>query len=215
MNRVTVRGASGTAGFFLVMLSHLALGSADALDIIVRDQHGQPLGDAVVFAARADVPSLVSNGQAIIDQIGKQFSPRVSAVAAGTLVSFPNKDDIKHHVYSFSPAKVFQLKLYHGAMAEPVLFDKPGLVTMGCNIHDGMIAYLYVVDTPYFGLTAATGTVQLPDLGPGEYVLTAWHYQMTAMDSVASQHVTVTVSSPTIELSVALSDEQHLPPPLE
>ena len=103
----------------------------------------------------------------------------------------------------------------HGVMAEPVLFDKPGLVTMGCNIHDGMIAYLYVVDTPYFGLTAATGTVQLPDLDPGEYVLTAWHYQMTAMDSVASQHVTVTVSSPTIELSVALSDEQHLPPPLE
>jgi plastocyanin len=215
MSRLTARHATAKARFVLIMLSHLTFKSAGALEIVVRDQHGQPLGDAIVFATRADVPSVTSNGQAMIDQIGKQFSPRVSAVAAGTVVSFPNKDDIKHHVYSFSPAKVFQLKLYHGVMAEPVLFDKPGLVTLGCNIHDGMIAYLYVVDSPHFGLTAVTGTVQLPDLVPGEYVLTAWHYQMIAENPAASQRVTVTASSPTIELSLALSDEQQLPPPLE
>ena len=88
--------------------------------------------------------------QTIIDQRDKQFIPYVTALQVGTSVWFANTDKIRHHVYSFSPAKKFELPLYAGVPAEPVVFDQPGFVTLGCNIHDWMIAYVAVLTTPYF-----------------------------------------------------------------
>ena len=94
---------------------------------------------------------------------------------AGTAIIFPNSDNIRHHVYSFSPAKKFELPLYSGVPAEPVVFDKVGFVTLGCNIHDWMIAYVAVLPTPYFQVTGNDGLAALKDLPPGHYTVQAWH----------------------------------------
>ena len=84
----------------------------------------------------------------VVDQIDKEFVPYVKPVRTGSFVQFPNKDHIRHHVYSFSAPSKFELPLYMGTPAQPVLFDKPGVVKLGCNIHDWMIGYVYVTDSP-------------------------------------------------------------------
>ncbi len=200
----------------LLILLALASGSGTALEVRVLDQNGQPIPDAVVFARQAGKSTALKPQTAIIDQVSKKFEPRVSALATGTTVTFPNKDDIKHHVYSFSPPKVFQLKLYHGVTADPVTFDKPGLVVLGCNIHDGMIAYVYIVDAPYFALTDATGSVKLASLPAGDYELQTWHYQMND-EAVAATPAAVKVetATPAQTLVLALRQDLPLPPPLE
>ena len=88
-----------------------------------------------------------------MDQRGSQFVPHVLPVQAGTSVTFPNSDQIRHQVYSFSASKRFELPLYAGTSASPIRFDQPGIVVLGCNIHDWMIGYVVVLDTPYFGKT--------------------------------------------------------------
>jgi len=93
-------------------------------------------------------------------------------------VRFPNGDDVRHHVYSFSPAKKFELRLYHGMTAEPVLFDKPGTVVLGCNIHDSMVAYIYVVESDYFAVANAQGNISLT-APAGKYQLQIYHPQMS------------------------------------
>jgi plastocyanin len=111
---------------------------------------------------------------AIMDQVNTQFSPHILAVQKDTQVRFPNSDSVKHHVYSFSQAKTFELQLYKKLHADPLLFSKLGSVELGCNIHDWMLGYIFVVNTPYFGKTDIEGniTLELPD---GEYQLNVWH----------------------------------------
>jgi hypothetical protein len=109
-----------------------------------------------------------------LDQVNKRFVPRVTVVRTGTTVTFPNSDRIRHQVYSFSHAKTFSLKLYAGSPSTPVIFDHPGLVVLGCNIHDFMVAFVGVVDSPYFAKTPDNGLVTL-DLPSGRYRLRAWH----------------------------------------
>ncbi len=122
-----------------------------AVTIQVVDQMGAPLSNAVVEFDVGDVgkksdPATVIQTVAIMDQINKRFVPQLLLVHVGQRVLFPNKDNIRHHVYSFSPAKTFELKLYHGKPENPVLFDQPGVVILGCNIHDSMVGYIYVSD---------------------------------------------------------------------
>jgi len=101
----------------------------------------------------------------------------VLAVQTGTAVRFPNSDNVRHQVYSFSSAKRFQLPLYAGSPAAPVVFDKPGVVTLGCNIHDRMSAFVVVVDTPYFVATGSSPG-ELPNLPEGRYVVHVWHERL-------------------------------------
>jgi hypothetical protein len=110
----------------------------------------------------------------VIDQRDKQFVPYVTAVPVGTSVVFPNKDNIRHHVYSLSPAKRFELPLYAGIPAQPILFDQEGFVTLGCNIHDWMIAYVAVLATPYFQVTGRDGRAILKNLPQGRYTIAVW-----------------------------------------
>ena len=133
------------------------LASAGELHALVKDQNGQPIEDAVVLATPVGGKPAAPRrqGRDELDQMDKTFVPYVKVVTVGSKVYFPNKDDIKHHVYSFSPAKVFELKLYAGVSAPPVLFDRTGPVTLGCNIHDWMIAYIYVSESPYLAKTGA------------------------------------------------------------
>jgi|SRR6266850_335131 len=148
-----------------------------SLEVSVRDAKGDPVEDAVIVAVPlAGVPKPKAERPVeIIDQNDKEFVPSIKVVQVGTSISFPNKDNIRHHVYSFSPAKKFELPLYRGVPAAPVLFDKPGLVILGCNIHDWMIAYLYVVESPWFTKTEVDGAARLGDLPAGEYDVLAYH----------------------------------------
>ena len=146
---------------------------------IVADVHspaGGGVADAVVYAVPAGTSALPRPRNRIaIEQVDREFLPYVSAVQAGTVVTFPNRDPILHHVYSFSRAKPFEIKLYSGASPIEVVFDQPGVVTLGCNIHDWMIAYVLVVETPYFAKTDAAGHVQLANVPAGNYELKVWH----------------------------------------
>ena len=151
----------------------LAARGAAALTIAVHDAAG-PAADVVVVLEPLDAPAVPASASTSIDQADKQFTPRISVVRAGTLITFPNSDRIRHEVYSFSPAKTFTLKLYAGKSAPPVLFDHAGLVVLGCNIHDRMVAFVAVVDSPYFGRTDAQGHVAIA-APPGRYRLRVWH----------------------------------------
>jgi len=157
----------------------LAIACCDAVgaSLIARvaDSAGAPVGEAVVYLLPAGAKPAVTSRPGIVDQVNKEFLPLVVPVQLGAAVTFPNKDNIRHHVYSFSPAKVFQLKLYSGTPSKPVVFDKPGPVVLGCNIHDWMVGYIYVVDTPYFVKTDLTGTATLDNLPAGDYELRIWH----------------------------------------
>ena len=162
---------------------------AGTLEIMVNDDKGRPVPNAVAYTAAAGAASAAPKKQAIVDQRDKQFIPYVTAVQVGTAVMFPNSDKIRHHVYSFSPAKKFELPLYSGVPAQPVVFDKVGFVTLGCNIHDWMIAYVAVLPTPYFQLTRQDGRAVLKDLPPGQYTVQVWHPGLKGQPEALAQHV--------------------------
>jgi plastocyanin len=164
---------------------------AGSLEIIVKDDKGRPVSDAVAYAAAAGAASAAAKKQAVVDQRDKQFVPYVTAVQVGTAVIFPNSDKIRHHVYSFSPAKKFELPLYSGVPAEPVMFDKTGFVTLGCNIHDWMIAYVAVLPTPYFQVTRQEGRTVLKDLPAGQYNVQVWHPALKGQPETLAQRVDV------------------------
>ena len=164
---------------------------AGSLEVIVKDDKGGPVSDAVVYAAAAGAASAAPKKRAVVDQRDKQFVPYVTAVQVGTAVIFPNSDNIRHHVYSFSPAKKFELPLYSGVPAEPVVFDKVGFITLGCNIHDWMIAYVAVLPTPYFQVTRQDGRAVLKDLPAGQYTVQVWHPALKAQPEALAQRVDV------------------------
>jgi plastocyanin len=146
------------------------------VEAIVKDERGKPVADAVVsLSAGAAMPAPRAGAAAVMDQQNKEFVPFVLPVAVGSPVTFPNRDNIRHHVYSFSPAKRFELPLYIGTPAAPVVFDKPGSIVLGCNIHDWMVGYVYVLPTPYFAKTAEDGKASIGDVPPGAYEARVWH----------------------------------------
>jgi len=169
--RSTTRGRTWGRVAAALVLAGLLPTSAAELEVRVVDRKGRPVAGAVIAAVPAErgMPSAVELPPVVIDQIDKEFVPSVTAVPAGTAISFPNLDDIRHHVYSFSPAKKFELPLYKGVPAEPVVFDQPGTVVLGCNIHDWMLAYVYVLETSYFGQTGEEGTARIVELPAGSY----------------------------------------------
>jgi len=151
---------------------------AATLTVAVQTSDGRPLTGAVVTVrvlSGANHPAAPVN--AVMDQVNRAFVPDVLVIPAGSTVEFPNSDSVNHQIYSFSPARKFQLPLYRGKRYPPVRFDQVGFVTLGCNIHDSMLAYVLVTDAPYFGRTDPTGawSVEVPG---GSYRVTVWHPRM-------------------------------------
>lgn len=149
---------------------------AAALSLTLNDSAGQPLADAVALlepvAGKVAVKPMAG---VAVSQAQRQFNPRVTVVTVGTPVLFPNFDTVRHHVYSFSPTKTFEIKLYAGVPSLPVVFDKPGVAVLGCNIHDQMAAWIVVSDTPYVARSGADGRARIDHLPPGDYRLRLWH----------------------------------------
>lgn len=186
-------------------------GFAATVTVAVTDKDGAPVTDAVVYleGASGRLPSKPATG-AEISQSKRQFQPRVLVVPIGTAVSFPNLDTVRHQVYSFSPAKTFELKLYAGVPGEPVTFDKAGTAVLGCNIHDKMAAWVHVVDTPYYAKSDAGGEAKLAQIPPGNYKLLVWHPSMPA--NAAPWQQPLTVAKADIDSAAKLSSSaQTLP----
>jgi len=167
--------------------------SAGSLRVQVLDSAGKPLEGAVVSlvsdAARRAVRPLPEQE---IAQENKQFVPAVRVVTVGTLVRFPNRDSVRHHVYSFSPAKKFEIKLYAGTPAAPVRLDQPGVAVLGCNIHDQMVGWVVVLDTPYFAQTDAQGQALLEGMPAGAHQLRAWHARLPVDVTPPQQAIALT-----------------------
>ncbi|QPB81900.1 methylamine utilization protein [Pseudoalteromonas rubra] len=162
-------------------------GSGNGYTLQLRDQHSAPLSGVVV-----EVVAPLRAGQvqqvAVMDQVNKQFHPRLLTIMQGQAVSFPNSDDIRHHVYSFSETKRFELKLYAGTPIQPIRFEQPGVVVLGCNIHDSMVGYIYVSQSKDVLTSDQSGTVQLPAYAQQVAI---WHAQQT-QDIDTRRIVTVT-----------------------
>lgn len=203
-----IGGSKTVLGGLLAPLAlALATGPAAAGNIsaTVRDRDGKPVADAVVIALPTDGGTGVgiSPGVAEEDQRNKEFVPYVLPVQVGTRVHFPNNDNIRHHVYSFSPAKTFELPLYSGTAAAPVLFDKPGVVILGCNIHDWMVGYIYVSESPHFAKTGADGKTTLGALPGGDYTLRVWHPRLEGGEPATARRITVPASG-TVEAAATI-----------
>ncbi|WP_176650586.1 methylamine utilization protein [Duganella hordei] len=175
---------------FCLLAWSAAGAGASGLTVQVQDATGKALPDTVIYVEPEGGPAAgKAPATAEIEQKGLKFLPLVSVVQTGSKVFFPNNDKVRHHIYSFSPAHKFDQKLYSGQSAAPQVFDKAGTVVLGCNIHDKMLAYVKVVDTPYFAKTDGAGAVRI-ELPAGKYVVKAWHYN-TVGGATPEQPLTV------------------------
>ena len=149
-----------------------------AYDFQVVDQNGEAVKNAVVSIPEGTI-DLITAEPAVMDQVQRQFVPFVLAVEKGREVVFPNSDNIRHHVYSFSKPKNFQIKLYKGVPKQPLRFDQEGVVVLGCNIHDSMIGYIFVSPWPNFQVTSENGQVSFK---ANSKELAVWHPWMLGQD---------------------------------
>jgi plastocyanin len=157
---------------------------------------GRPLRGAVVQVYALDAPAHHPVPEhAVMDQVDRTFAPDLLIIPVGSTIVFPNSDSVAHQIYSFSPAKRFQLPLYHGQPYPPTQFDQPGIITLGCNIHDQMLAYVVVTEAAYFGRTDEQGHWSA-DVAPGHYRLTLWHPRLRDSLAMLEQQVVVTDAGP-------------------
>ena len=178
--------------FLLVLLTGLPL-QAGSLTVQVADSKHESLADAVVYLTSDRPFTQPKDSSFEIEQKNKAFHPFVTIMPTGSRASFPNRDGIGHHVYSFSPAKNFQLPLSEHVSTESITFDKPGLVTVGCNIHDWMVAYIYVVDSNYYTKTDNKGLAVIKDLPAGDYEIHVAHPGMKSAKPV-TRSITLTAN---------------------
>ena len=168
----------------LVCLLPVMVVNADELTLTIVDAMGNPLPNAVVIVDNAHVPdrAKLKVEKKIIDQVDRQFKPFMTVIKAGSEVTFPNSDNIRHHVYSFSKPKPFELKLYANEEKPTLSFNKPGVVTLGCNIHDQMIAHIVITEDETAWITGENGKVTLELNTAVESLLSAriWHPLMSS-----------------------------------
>ena len=207
MTGVTVFRVLRHAGVLLLTCG-LSSG-ASALEVRILGGDDKPLPGAVISASETPHGPPPLPETAVIDQREKRFEPYVTVVAPGAAIEFPNSDDTRHHVYSFSPGNSFELKLYRTGEAPPVVFETPGTVTLGCNIHDNMKAYVVVADDPAIALSDAAGLAALAWLPAGDAVtLSVWHPQQEVPVKFELSAAETADGSVTLQLPVVWSDPQ-------
>jgi plastocyanin len=195
---------SFSAALSLAMLCTTSVAHAGALSVDMVDANGKPLPDAVALLEPVGAKAAVKPMADVeISQSRRQFQPRVTVITTGTRAAFPNFDTVRHHVYSFSPIKTFELKLYAGVPNAPILFDKPGVAVLGCNIHDSMAAWVVVADTPWFARSGASGRARIEAVPPGAYRLRVWHPGLPLNTEPAP--LAITVGSTDIEQRAQLA----------
>ena len=181
--------ASGYVAGILLALGSGCAAASEQLHIAVQDASGAPVPSAVVYLLGAAPQKADKADDVIIDQQDSQFLPQISVIQTGTEVEFPNNDSVSHHVYSFARPNTFELPLYKGETRPRIRFDYPGIVTLGCNIHDSMLGYLVVVDTPYFGITDADGMLVIEKPVAGSYSSFVWSPRLDPREPLAMQTI--------------------------
>lgn len=185
---------NSVAGSFL-LLSSISWNASAELRLRVEDVNGAPVPNAVVYLL-GEVPTANPTPRnAVIDQQDKQFVPAVTVIQTGAEIEFPNSDAVSHHVYSFAQPNTFELPLYKQTQRPVVRFDHSGIVTLGCNIHDSMLGYIVVVDTPWFGFTNAAGELSLPDTPAGQYDVYVWSQRLDPAVALQLQSIGVPARS--------------------
>jgi plastocyanin len=170
-----------------------SLAGASTLEVHTYDSAGKAMENvAIAVYPAASVPfDPVTLSDAVVAQQGREFVPYLTVIRTGSRVTFPNRDNMEHHLKSFSATKEFEFKIYSTDTPPPVVFDKPGPVALHCLIHDWMQGFVYVVDTPYFGATDAAGALTLTGLPEGKYEVRAWHPLMGSYLPPLSQTLTL------------------------
>jgi plastocyanin len=197
----------GCVTFSTFLAFAVTCAGAGELSVTVVAPDGSPVGGAVVVAqpTQSDATPARTSQKAIMDQKDLQFVPEVLVIQTGTVVTFPNSDQVRHQVYSFSPAKPFQLSLYAGDSKPSITFDRAGLVTLGCNIHDSMVGYIYVTDSPWFGRTDAKGVLTLHNLPNANYQVHVWHSRLNESALEIQQLISLTAADNASALQVKLT----------
>jgi plastocyanin len=185
------------------------------VQIAVKDSLGKPIANSVIMVQPDDgatLPSRLSRRDFAVQQIDREFVPKITIAALGSRVTFPNRDVVQHSVYSFSKAKPFEIPIYAGDSPQVITLDKAGVVTLGCNIHDWMVGYIVVADTPIAETTKADGMVTIADLPRGKYTLRVWHSQLVPGE--ITQQFSLTESESRVDVSLPLKParERYKPP---
>jgi plastocyanin len=196
----TLRIAGFAGSVTAALCASTAFGGTVTVD--VTSSGGMSPENTIVVFDPLDTVTPPAHVAATIDQINREFVPKVNVMRTGTSVTFTNSDRIRHQVYSFSPSKQFTLKLYAGSPETPVTFDKPGLVVLGCNIHDSMLAFVAIVDSPYFAKTPASGSTSF-NLPAGRYRLRVWHPSLR--EDIPTQEIVVSASPLDIPVTLLLN----------
>jgi plastocyanin len=201
------------------LLLSIATGAASAAPfrVTIADPTGAPIADAVVTLRagnaatnRQNLPVIAQ--PVVIQQVDREFVPKVTVLPLGARVSLPNNDVVPHSVYSFSPAQQFEFDVYVGSAPRVLTLDKLGVITLGCNIHDWMVGYVIVVDTPLAMKTDAKGVARFANVSDGAYELRIWHPQQRAADHVAQVTASDQSRAQAVTLDVAPPRVRYKPP---
>lgn len=183
INVLGLRGMHGRLKVLGGLAAGLSLMASSAVagerQVRLTGSDGNPVPFAVLTVPGAEAAQPAPQAGATVDQRERRFDPLVTTISPGSEVTFPNSDDTRHHVYSFSAGNAFELKLFRANDAPPVAFNTPGVVTLGCNIHDSMKAYLYVSENPSAVVSDARGVANLR-WGGRATELEVWHPQLAA-----------------------------------
>jgi plastocyanin len=202
----------GMKAFLLVVTLPLVLSAVAAATTFtaeVSDSDGHPVQNAVVTLVPAakgviPAPATLLSSEKSIDQRSETFIPLVTIVPKGGRIVFANNDQTTHQVYSFSPVKQFEITLARGEKSPPMSFDNPGVAALGCNIHDHMIAYAFVADSPWTTLTGADGRAVIGDVPPGNYEAHLWHPKFPPGRTAPSLRISVSGDSIRAALTIQL-----------
>lgn len=134
-------------------------------------------------------------------QRNKSFEPHILVVPVGAEVEFPNRDPFFHNVFSLFEGKRFDLGLYEAGSTRDVLFDKPGISYIFCNIHAEMSAVVIAINTPYYGISDRKGQIVVANVPPGRYILHTW-YETALPETLNAMNREVTISDSTSTLGM-------------
>lgn len=207
-------GMGSGFGTVFVALLFLVYGPATAATLAVQivDQDGKAAPNAVVTLTpqgrSMPAPATRLDAEKVIDQRQETFIPLVTILPRNGHIVFANHDKTKHQVYSFSAIKQFEITLVQGQNSPPFLFEKTGIATLGCNIHDHMIAYVVVTDSPWTAITGADGRAEIADIPAGTYDVQLWHPQLPPGSSPPTDRIVVSGDTTPYTAKVKL-----LPPP--
>lgn len=185
------------------------------VQITVKDSNGVPLPNSVVMLRSdggANLASRIVRRDFAVDQIDREFVPKITITSLGARVTFPNRDIVQHSVYSFSKAKQFEIPIYVGESPQVLTLDKAGVIILGCNIHDWMVGYIVVTDTPIAELTKENGTVTVPDLPRGKYSIRVWHPQSKAGEVMQQFELSESEQRIDVKLDVLPARARYKPP---